>query len=193
MPNNNRNNRNAYLCAASNGYGCHGSRFRRRLSTRHARAAPASAVAELGVVTTRVLKMKAIVAVLCSLLVSCANSISPSSPIPAKRLVGKWYSGTTGSIVFLTLNRDSTYEADREGCMGPLSFTRGNWKLSQTTLTLTPTEETGMLHGDIPSLDVLRYKRGYALVPPKNRKDFIVASSDKTPINVPLVCFIRTK
>ena len=35
-------------CDAANGSGCHGPCFRRRLSTRHARAAPA--VAELGVV-----------------------------------------------------------------------------------------------------------------------------------------------
>ena len=116
--------------------------------------------------------MKAILVALCSLLVACTSGVAPSS-IPAKRLVGKWYRGDgLGYNVTLTLNRDSSYDAVWTGCLGTYGTAHGNWRLDQSKLTLTPTEEKDMMRKHLRTLDVLPDKRGFVLVPPKGRKNF---------------------
>jgi hypothetical protein len=117
----------------------------------------------------RILKMKTILLLLCSLLAACATSVSLSAAIPAKRLAGKWYRGDgTGYNVTLTLNRDSSYDAVWTGCLGTYGTARGTWHLDATKLTFTPTEEKDMMRNHLRTLDVLPDKRGFVLVPPKD-------------------------
>ena len=123
--------------------------------------------------------MKTILLLLCSLLAACAINVSQSTPIPAKRLAGKWYRGDgTSYNVTLTLNRDSSYDAVWTGCLGTYGTARGTWHLDAAKLKFTPTEEKDMMRNHLRTLDVLPDKRGFALVPPECRKHFDKWGSD---------------
>jgi hypothetical protein len=117
--------------------------------------------------------MKTILLLFCSLLAACAPGFSQPSPIPAKRLVGKWYRGDgKGYNVTLTLSRDSSYDAVWTGCLGTYGTARGTWRLDGAKLSFTPTQEKEMMRNHLRTLDVLPEKGGFVLVSAKDRTHF---------------------
>ena len=133
--------------------------------------------------------MKVLLALLCSLLVACANRVSSSAPVSTEQLVGKWYRGDgTGYNVVLTLNRDLSYNAVWFSDGGILGDARGSWKFTRTKLILLLSEEKHMKHIHLRTLDVLPNKQGVVLVAPEDRKLF-----DKWGAESSLYCFTPTR
>ena len=131
--------------------------------------------------------MRAIPAVLCSLLVACASSDSPSRLVTGKRLVGEWcrYGGL--AWVTLTLHRDASYDAMWTGCLGVYGTARGHWRLDQSTITLTPTEEKDLMRNYLRTLDVVPNEEGLGLVPSDERKQMDTQGADSS-----YWCFTRS-
>ena len=74
----------------------------------------------------------------------------PVRQVDVRKLPGTYYHFQTR----LTINSDGTYVADLHGCRGLYGEAAGKWRLSASTLILSPLKETGTM-SRITVLDVL--------------------------------------
>jgi hypothetical protein len=132
--------------------------------------------------------MKIFLPIVLCLFAGCATSNSPSGPLAAKRLAGHWHQGDgLGYNVSLSLNKDSTYDAEFWGCVGSGGTARGNWRLVNDKVLLSPIEEKDLMVNHLRSLDVVNAKKGFVLVQSGQRRQFDTFPSDSS-----FGCFTRS-
>jgi len=96
---------------------------------------------------------------------------TPEAPPNAKAVVGSYYRGDgTGYNICLTLKENGKYTAERHGCLGKYGEASGHWTLSDKRIAFKPAKEKDMMKGHLKSLDVLKFKGQWILVPSDDRE-----------------------
>ena len=91
---------------------------------------------------------------------------TPGAPSNAKSVAGTYYRGDgLGYNVSLTLKENGKYTAEWHGCLGKYGDGSGKWSVTNKRITFTPSKEEGMMKGHLQSLDVLKFKGDWILVP----------------------------
>jgi hypothetical protein len=120
---------------------------------------------------------------ICCLLIFAAGVVraadekekgTPEAPSSAKVIAGTYYRGDgLGYNISLTLSEDGKYTAEWHGCVGKYGEASGKWGLNDKQITLTPSKEEGMMKGHLQTLDVMKFRGDWILVPTaKGEREF---------------------
>lgn len=94
----------------------------------------------------------------------------PEAPTSAETVSGSYYRGDgLGYNVSLTLKENGDYAAEWHGCLGKYGVGSGTWQLTDKRISFAPTKEEGMMEGHLQSLDVMKFKGDWILVPTEKR------------------------
>ena len=94
----------------------------------------------------------------------------PEAPPNAKAVAGNYYRGDgRGYNIYLNLLEKGSYTAQWRGCLGEYGTASGTWAVADKRIVLTPVKEKDNMKGHLKSLDVLRYKGQWILVPSDDR------------------------
>ena len=87
-------------------------------------------------------------------------------PDGLQNLAGNYVRGDgTGYNLRLVLDGQGTFSATWHGCLGKYGDADGYWYLEGARLGFIPISETGMMQGYLKSLEALRFKDNWILVP----------------------------
>ena len=65
----------------------------------------------------------------------------------------------------LNLKEDGKYTSEWHGCLGKYGEASGTWSFKDKRITFTPAKEEELMKGYLWSLDVLKFKGDWILVP----------------------------
>lgn len=110
------------------------------------------------------------------LLAACQTTQQSRIALPDPQTLAGLYDqdGLTYNVR-LELKPNGAYTAQWMGCVGNAGSASGNWSLDGQTkrLVFTPTEETGMMHGQLKTMELIKSKRdGQWIFLPDNWRDF---------------------
>ncbi len=87
------------------------------------------------------------------------------APTNTAVLAGRYYCGDgLGYNVSLVLKDGGDYTAQWNGCLGKYGEAAGKWKLVETRIVLTPSDEKDMMKGHLKTRDVLKFKGDWIFV-----------------------------
>ena len=81
-------------------------------------------------------------------------------------MFGSYYKGDgLGVNISIQLNPDGTYTSDWNGCLGSYGNSEGSWQANSEYLLFSPSEEDGMMAGELKRMKIVEYKGEKGFVP----------------------------
>ena len=103
---------------------------------------------------------------LTSFLILAACSTTTNQVGGTDLALGSYYKGDgLGVNISIHLNPDGTYTSDWNGCLGNYGNSKGIWKVNSEYLLFSPSEEDGVMVGEMKRMIIVEYKGKKGFVP----------------------------